>query len=434
MPQRWDERDDNNNSNDGSDPDSAGQAEDPNLTHGKHMPAERSGIVAHTAFDAYFVNTSAPARTSTNVFSNLVMPLTTEEYSTAIRSASSHAKPFRPNAWSDSIRAFHFCRFSRELEEGFNLLFYGFGSKRDVLNQFAVEICSPRGHTVVANGFQPQFTLKELLHAVEKVPGISSAPLLSSGIDGQTRRIYDFFAGSPSKCHLYIIVHNIDASAFRTSRAKPCLSLLALNPYIHIIASVDHINAPMLWSTTEASTRKPESVLPDNSPPRGFSWLWHDLTTLTPYDVELSFADRSSISGASAVHSAAARKQREAGVAAQNGSSMSESAALHILASVTQKAKKLFALMGARQLGRMEEAAESVNNALQNALAYDVLFVAARDNFIATNDAAFRSLLSEFRDHGLVVGMQGGPGSGESLWIPLRKERLASILGSLDME
>ena len=36
----------------------------------------------------------------------------------------------------------------------------------------------------------------------------------------------------------------------------------------------------------------------DSVPSRGFSWLWHGLTTLVAYDFELAFADRSSLSGA----------------------------------------------------------------------------------------------------------------------------------------
>jgi origin recognition complex subunit 2 len=405
-----------------------------NPLHGNQIPAGHGGIISYTAFDAYFVNASAPSRTSTNVFSHLVPPLTPEEYSRAIHSASSQVKHLHPGTWSDGRRAVHFTRFAQEVDEGFNLLFYGFGSKRVVLNQFAIECCSKKGHTVVANGFQPEFTLKDLIHSVEKVPGVAAMPLLSPGVDGQTRRIYDFFAWSATKHHLYIVVHNIDAPALRTSRARSCLSLLALNPHIHIIASVDHINAPLLWSTTDASTRTPDSTTTrHSSPPRGFTWIWHDLTTMASYDLELSYADRSSISGISAVHSAAARRQRESGGVAQNGSTMTDTAALHILASVTQKAKKLFALMGAQQLGRMEGAAESADDARQNGIGYDVLFIAARDNFIATNDTSLRSLLSEFKDHGLVIGIQGGSG-GESLWIPLRKERLASILGFLNTD
>ena len=75
--------------------------------------------------------------------------------------------------------------------------------------------------------------------------------------------------------------------------------------------------------------------------------------------------------------------------------------------------------------------ASSGNTNLQaHAIPYDVLFAAARDKFIATNDTALRALLHEFRDHGLVVGA----GSPEALWIPMRKERLASVLKTLPEE
>jgi len=115
---------------------------------------------------------------------------------------------------------------------------------------------------------------------------------------------------------------------------------------------------------------------------------------------------------------------------------MSETAAQHILASVTQKAKRLFGLLGTRQIESMDEASEVAgDNAQQYALGYDMLFSAARDNFIATNDTAMRSLLGEFRDHGLVLSSaQGASGGGEVLWIPLRKERLTKILKSFESD
>jgi origin recognition complex subunit 2 len=70
--------------------------------------------------------------------------------------------------------------------------------------------------------------------------------------------------------------------------------------------------------------------------------------------------------------------------------------------------------------------------AVEVAVPYDTLFNLARDNFVATNDTALRALLGEFRDHGLVVTVgTGAMGSGEMLWIPLRKERLTKLLDGL---
>ena len=126
---------------------------------------------------------------------------------------------------------------------------------------------------------------------------------------------------------------------------------------------------------------------------------------------------------------------------------MTETAARHVLAAVTQRARKLFVLMGRRQLDALADVGSDNNNSAaavvdpttsaevgEVAIGYDMLFNLARDHFVATNDTALRALLGEFKDHGLVVtvGTSAGMGSGERLWIPLRKERLTKLLDSLE--
>jgi origin recognition complex subunit 2 len=394
------------------------------------VASANGNIIVQTTFDAYFTQSSARSQTSTNVFSSLVPPLTADEYAEAISSASTRPglTPIQPSLLSEPSRDLLFSRFLREMAEGFNLLMYGFGSKRRVLNQFATDFCSKSGHVVVANGFQPDFTIKDLLTSVESVPGVSSLEVTSTTIESQARRVYDFFAESTQKRHLYIIIHNIDAAPLRSARAKSCLTLLALNPRIHIVASIDHINAALLWSSSELSARKKEIPLSGSVPSRGYAWLWHDLTTLASYDFELAYADRSSLSGA---HGGGARRKND--ISSQNPTAMTETAALHILASVTQKAQKLFVLMGKRQVESIEAGDTTSNDLQQFAIGYDILFTTARDNFIASNDTALRSLLGEFRDHNLVAG-QATSGGGEVLWIPLRKERLANVLRSLQAD
>jgi origin recognition complex subunit 2 len=390
-------------------------------------------LIVGTGFDAYFLQALPAPRTSANVFSSLVQPLTPDEYSDAL--ASSVFKHPVPSDLAETCHRPSFGYFARELEEGFNLLFYGFGSKRTILNTFASEVCAKRGHVVIANSFQPSFSLKELFSSIERIPGIQNLPLTANNIEKQARRIYDFFALFPAKHRLFLVIHNIDAPVFRTTKAKSCLSLLALNPHIHFIASVDRINAPLLWSSTELSNRKQDIDMGGDALRRGYAWLWHDLTTLSPYDVELAHADPSSISGATSLHTSR-NPQGTGAAAAASRTLMTETAAQHILASVTQKAKRLFGLLGTRQIESMDEASDVAgNSAQQYALGYDILFSAARDNFIATNDTAMHSLLREFRDHGLVLSAaQGSPGNGEVLWIPLRKGRLMKILKSLESD
>jgi len=397
-------------------------SEDASNLRSKDKGKSSSGIIVQTAFDAYFAhNKSGRIQTSSSVFSELVLPLSSEEYVKAI-GTSGKGQIVHASALQDSNREELFARFMCELREGFNILCYGLGSKRQILNQFALDFCQTQGHVVVVNGFQPESSLKDVLNSIENIPDIQELDLSSTTIEKRTKRIYDFFTSS--EVDLYLIIHNIDATPFRATKTRSIISFLAHNAHIHLIASIDHINAPLLWSSSEIFSRKPDKTeVNDAIHSHGFAWLWHDLTTLTPYDFELAFADRTSLSGA---HYGGAKRKPD--MSSQNAITMNETAASHILASVTQKAQKLFALLGNKQL----EAADGADgNSQQVGLAYDVLFSAARDNFIATNDTALRSLLTEFRDHNLIVSSQAGMGGGEVLWIPMRKERLASVLQSL---
>ena len=118
---------------------------------------------------------------------------------------------------------------------------------------------------------------------------------------------------------------------------------------------------------------------------------------------------------------------------------MSETAAFHISASVNIKSQKLFALLGNKQLEVMGNgdddgttaAAAASNDFNSFGMAYNLLFSLARDNFLATNESAFRSLQVEFKDHGLFLSTPSSGVGGEIVWIPLRKERLVSVLASL---
>ncbi|KAL4065494.1 origin recognition complex subunit 2-domain-containing protein [Scleroderma yunnanense] len=414
----------------------------------KQWETSEPAISTTSSFDAYFLQASARSHTSTNVFSSRVLPLTAEEYAKAIDAClQGHApenSPLVKTGWTgpwDIVTAFQ--RYARELVEGFNLLFYGFGSKRTILNKFATECLSKKGYVVVMNGFQPNISLKDIFSSIERIPGVQSTH--SSG--GSTEQhIYDFFAEAsddPLRRDLYLVVHNIDSPAMRSPKIKNVLSFLALNPNIHLVASIDRLNAPLLWSASEIMARKLSPHNPKDAkslvPKRGYGWLWHDLTTLASYDFELAYADRSSIVGATALSTGSRSARQDLTInATASGGPLSETAVAHVLAAVTAKAKKLFALFVTKQLENIEAApadTDSATDLQQYGLTYDALFSAARDAFIATNDTSLRSLLGEFRDHGLILSVaQGGPGGGEALWIPLRKERIVKILQSMGNE
>lgn len=407
------------------------------------------------AFNAYFVHAASRARTSANVFSARVLPLTQHEYNDAIAAYDARTAETHPTTrWSghhDARTALR--RYAHELDQGFNLIFYGFGSKRAVLNDFASQELARRGHVVVVNGFHPNTTLKDVLASVERVPGLASAT--ASGTDAQVRRICSFFStpDAPRTRRLYLVIHNIDAPPMRTQKVRNALSLLTLSPNIHLAASVDRLGAPLLWSASEFLARKvqPEDTTASSSgeghttsPKRGYAFLWHDLTTLMPYDTELSFADRSSITGASYASTGARSALAAAATTTGAAVPLTQTAVAHVLAAVTSKAKKLFILLGTKQLENAEAAsgaatgleASSPTDMTQFGLGYDALFSLARENFVATSDTALRALLGEFKDHGLILAGApgGGTGGGDNLWIPLRKERLVRVLKSIETE
>jgi origin recognition complex subunit 2 len=233
------------------------QTGSPSKRKGPAARKKSEKIIVTTSFDTYFIQNAARVQTSGNVFSALVPPLSSEEYHEGIERYLKQNEPKLSRIIQEPDRNALFLQMMWQLRAGFNILCYGYGSKREILNAFATEVCAKSGHVAVFYAFRPQFSLKEMLNSIETIPGISDEKLQSGTVEGQTLRILEFFSRS-AKRDLYIIIHSIDSSALRQPRAKACLSLLANNTRIHIIASVDHINAPMLWSLSDSSTRKRE--------------------------------------------------------------------------------------------------------------------------------------------------------------------------------
>ncbi|KAI0078208.1 origin recognition complex subunit 2 [Panus rudis PR-1116 ss-1] len=377
---------------------------------------------AATSFDQYFLLASKASRTSSNVYSSRVEPISPEEYTAAVSSTSSPVQLPKLN-----YRA-AFPSFLLQLEQGFNLLFYGAGSKRSVLNAFIEYMHSRRNVcVVVANAFNPAFAYKDLVNSIERMMEESSLPQTQRGIEGQVQRINRYFT-TQAKQRLLLVVHNIENPSLLGSKTRSLLSSLCSNPRIHVIASVDHIASPLLWSLNEIFSRKSSASHNKGQATSGYSWLYHDITTLENYDFELSSADRTSLSGASQSTSRAARARADRPLTGPM-SSMTEVAARHILLSVTEKAKKLFVLLASKQLESTADTETAPQNMQEVAVEYSTLFNLARENFIATNDTAFRALMSEFKDHGLM--MTAAQGAGEVVWIPLRKSVLTTLMNDL---
>ena len=69
----------------------------------------------------------------------------------------------------------------------------------------------------------------------------------SKSLPGGGERIYGRYTHNYHR--LYLVVHSLDAEILRTGEFQHCLSLLSACPCVALVASIDHLNTPLLWDT-----------------------------------------------------------------------------------------------------------------------------------------------------------------------------------------
>jgi origin recognition complex subunit 2 len=133
-----------------------------------------------------------------------------------------------------------FNRWLYVLSENFNIILYGIGSKRALLQQFQSQKLQDYP-CIVVNGFFPSLTVKTILETIiidllENTHIPSNLGDITTLIETQLME-YDI--------ELFLIIHNIDGSMLRNSKAQATLSSISQIRNVHTIATIDHINAPL---------------------------------------------------------------------------------------------------------------------------------------------------------------------------------------------
>ena len=160
----------------------------------------------------------------------------------------------------------HFVQFPRWmslLHRGYSILCYGLGSKKSLLHNFHEEYLLEKD-TVVVNGFFPSLTIKQILST------ISEDILEIDGTFTSTSEHIDEITANLTS-DLYLLVHNIDGPMLRSSKVQTALASLVSHPKVHLICSIDHINAPLIWDQYCLSK---------------LNLIWFDTTTFLPYLAE----------------------------------------------------------------------------------------------------------------------------------------------------
>jgi origin recognition complex subunit 2 len=242
-------------------------------------------------------------------------------------------------------------------------------------------------HVIEINGYFPNISIKIIL--VNILYNIQDSILTVIGHSGPSGNIFDqllliqnyFIETSPEVSVISLLIHNIDGQNLRTERTQTILASLASIPQIHLICSIDHINAPLMWDTT----------LLDK-----FNFLWHDLTTFEHYDVELSFENRLLTS----------RNQ------------VGASGAIHVLSTLNENAQSIFNLLLKHQIE------------LKVGMAYQSLLRQCMENFVCSSESGFKTHLTEFKDHKLIMSKMVD--KGQVLYVPFDESTLQDLLERLE--
>ena len=266
------------------------------------------------------------------------------------------------------------------LNEGFNVLLYGLGSKRELINSFHRQLikCQP---VLIVNGFFPGLTIQDILNGIatdllEITVATSSPHEAVAAIERELNELVDL--------HIFLLIHNIDGPNLRVPKVQEILSRLARIRNVHLVASVDHINAPLLW---------------DHSKLSNYNFMWFDVTTMEPYWSETKF---------------------ETSVISKNSGNLVLSSMRNVFQSLTSNSKSIYRLIVTHQL-------DNKANTNYQGMSFKELYASSRDSFLVSSDIALRAQLIEFTDHKLVRLKRAADGM-EYLTVPIQNHLLQQFM------
>ncbi|XP_061694433.1 origin recognition complex subunit 2 [Syngnathoides biaculeatus] len=280
----------------------------------------------------------------------------------------------------------HFSKWMLQLQLGFSILLYGLGSKKDLLEEFRLSHLSQEMHTVV-NGFFPSLTLKSILNSLtcEVLEHQGSFRTPSDQIQYISQTLKD----RPG-LQVYVLINNIDGPMLRGEKTQSALGQLASLPNIHLVATIDHINAPLVWDQFKQSQ---------------FNWLWWECVTFKHYTEETSY---------------------ENSLLVQQTGTLALSSLTHVLRSLTPNARGIFKLLVKFQL-------ENKDDPSYTGLSFQDFYQRCRQSFLVNSDLTLRTQLTEFRDHKLIRTRKGADGV-EYLMVAVNANTLLDYLENEEVD
>lgn len=282
----------------------------------------------------FFQNRPGNSKTSTNTLPATTL-LSHEDY-------LSHMTAYKDPHENDirHLERLHrrgFDQWIFELEQGFNVCLYGYGSKRGLVNAFANHVYNHYDHEshpqerepkiVIVNGYAHLLSLKDIFTtlATHISPQESKLP-------AQPALLLDFLLDAlDDSPPIFLLINSLDARPLRKPLLQSSLSRLASHSNLHLLATTDTLNFGLMWDTLARSR---------------FRFAFHDTTTFAPYSSEIDVVDT--------VNSLLGRSGRRVGGKDGVG---------YVLQSLPHKARELFRILIAEQLALADESADQLTRA-----------------------------------------------------------------------
>jgi len=334
----------------------------------------------HLMAESYFSAHSEKVLTSDRTLAKLKTPRLSDAEVTKLLSGAklSYEAEVRELIADHSVQ---FPKWLSLLHRGYSVVCYGLGSKKSLLHDFHESFLLDKD-CVVVNGFFPSLTIKQILATITE-----DILELEGNFSSTTDHLEEIFSNLTTD--IYLLIHNIDGPTLRTSKVQTALACLASHPMVHLVCSIDHINAPLIWDQQCLSK---------------LNLIWFDCTTFLPYMEEAGGSD-----------SLMVRQTGQLALASLGS----------VWASLTPNAKKIYIIIIKYQIENIDESDHYPG------FSFMELYRKCRAEFLVASDLALRAQLTEFRDHKLVKSKKGNDG-GEYLTIPLDKPTMTAFLENID--
>lgn len=300
-----------------------------------------------------------------------------------------------------------FPQWQLQLETGLNLALYGYGSKTLLLDAFTAHFMTGY-HVFRYRAYSKGETFGDLLKSIVRTLAFDGQQPLQKVKDllQQVLRL---------DVPILIVIEMADAPGMRSAELFRTLTRLIERDNIHLLLTFEHLNSLLLAE---------EAVW------EALRLIWHDATTMVPYSLELST------------------------VVSLNGTSSEADSkwqgAKFVLASLTKTARDVFRVIALHQLnqdllspssqarrpaadpngadsGDDDDDDDEEDGHVPKGISLVAWYQQCQEQFLVSNEIAFRTQLTEFLDHELVRSVDDLGQNGTEFYIPFDSSQIQQL-------